>query len=555
MPELPFFPLTPTIKVFPDKPVREEWTRSQFEGFQNETISFQAAFCGMAEYDRRPVVLRAESPLKKQMRIRTVLSVPVRLAALPGADDNYLRKTPGLYPDLLRDQQPENPLAILRVQTEQWQSFWIDVEPEDECEPGVYPVELRLVTADDETILASASISVTVLPGRLPAQKLIRTHWFHTDCLAEYYRVPVFSEEHWTIIENFIRTAVRRGCTMILTPLFTPPLDTAPGGERLTVQLVDVNVCKGAYTFGFDRLERWVEICRRCGVAYLEMSHLFTQWGAAAAPKIIATVDGQEKRLFGWETDAHGEAYAHFLSEFLPALMEKLNELGVAERAYFHISDEPSLDHLESYRHACSLVKPYLQGRPVIDALSDFAFYQTGALEKPVVALDHLEPFLQAGVPGLWTYYCVGQYRDVTNSFMAMPAARTRMLGVQLYRYQLEGFLQWGYNFYHTQLSLANLNPYEVTDAGGVFPSGDAFQVYPGRDGKPEESIRFMLNHLAMQDLRALEALETLQGREQVLRLLEECAQGPLTLTDYPRDAAFFYRLRQRVNKELSGRL
>ena len=555
MAELPFFPLTPTIKVFPDEPVREEWTRSQFEGFQNETISFQAAFCGTAEYDRRPVVLRAESPLKKQMRIRTVLSVPVRLAALPGADDNYLRKTPGLYPDLLRDQQPENPLAILRVQTEQWQSFWIDVEPEDECEPGVYPVELRLVTADDETVLASASVSVTILPGRLPAQKLIRTHWFHTDCLAEYYRVPVFSEEHWTIIGNFIRTAVRRGCTMILTPLFTPPLDTAPGGERLTVQLVDVHVCKGAYTFGFDRLERWVEICRRCGVAYLEMSHLFTQWGAAAAPKIIATVDGEEKRLFGWETDAHGEAYAHFLSEFLPALMEKLNELGVAERAYFHISDEPSLDHLENYRHACSLVKPYLQGRPVIDALSDFAFYQTGALEKPIVAIDHLEPFLQAGVPGLWTYYCVGQYRDVTNSFMAMPAARTRMLGVQLYRYQLEGFLQWGYNFYHTQLSLANLNPYEVTDAGGVFPSGDAFQVYPGRDGKPEESIRFMLNHLAMQDLRALEALEALQGREQVLRLLEECAQGPLTLTDYPRDAAFFDRLRQRVNKELSGRL
>ena len=555
MPELPFFPLTPTIKVFPDEPVREEWTRSQFEGFQNETISFQAAFCGTAEYDRRPVVLRAESPLKKQMRIRTVLSVPVRLAALPGADDNYLRKTPGLYPDLLRDQQPENPLAILRVQTEQWQSFWIDVEPEDECEPGVYPVELRLVTADDETVLASASVSVTILPGRLPAQKLIRTHWFHTDCLAEYYRVPVFSEEHWTIIENFIRTAVRRGCTMILTPLFTPPLDTAPGGERLTVQLVDVHVCKGAYTFGFDRLERWVEICRRCGVAYLEMSHLFTQWGAAAAPKIIATVDGEEKRLFGWETDAHGEAYAHFLSEFLPALMEKLNELGVAERAYFHISDEPSLDHLESYRHACSLVKPYLQGRPVIDALSDFAFYQTSALEKPVVALDHLEPFLQAGVPGLWTYYCVGQFWKVTNSFMAMPAARTRMLGVQLYRYQLEGFLQWGYNFYHTQLSLANLNPYEVTDAGGVFPSGDAFQVYPGADGKPEESLRFMLNHLAMQDLRALEALETLQGREHVLRLLEECAQGPLTLTDYPRDTVFFDRLRQRVNKELSGRL
>lgn len=554
MPELRLIPLTPTTKVFLDEPVREEWAREQFEGFQNETISFQAAFHGTAEYDRRPVILRAESPLKQWTRIRAVLSVPVRLATLPGADENYLRKTPGLYPDLLRDQQAENPLALLRVQTDQWQSFWIDVEPEGQCEPGDYPVELRLVSADDDSVLASVCVSVTVLPGRLPDQKLIRTHWFHTDCLAEYYRVPVFGETHWTIIENFIRTAVRRGCSMILTPLFTPPLDTAPGRERLTVQLVEVTVRGGEYAFGFERLERWVEICRRCGVSWLEMSHLFTQWGAAAAPKIMATVEGEEKQLFGWETDAHGDAYARFLSAFLPALMEELNRLGVADRVCFHISDEPSLDHLESYRHACSLVKPYLQGRPVIDALSDFAFYQTGALEKPVVAIDHLEPFLQAGVPGLWTYYCVGQYRDVTNSFMAMPAARTRMLGVQLYRYQLEGFLQWGYNFYHTQLSLAPLNPYEVTDAGGVFPAGDAFQVYPGPDGQPEESLRFMLDHLAMQDLRALEALETLRGREHVLRLLEECAQGPLTLTEYPRDAAFFDRLRRRVNEELIAR-
>lgn len=551
MPELRLIPLTPTAKVFLDEPVQEEWARNQFEGFQNETISFQTAFHGTSEYDRRPVILCAESPLKQRIRIRAVLSVPVRLAALPGADENYLRKTPGLYPDLLRDQQAENPLAVLRVQTDQWQSFWIDVEPEGRCEPGDYPVELRLVAADDESVLASVCVSVTVLPGRLPAQKLIRTHWFHADCLAEYYRVPVFSEAHWTMIENFIRTAVRRGCSMILTPLFTPPLDTAPGSERLTVQLADVTVRDGGYAFGFERLERWVEICRRCGVSFLEMSHLFTQWGAAAAPKIMATVDGEEKRLFGWETDAHGEAYARFLSAFLPALMAELKRLGVADCAYFHISDEPSLEHLESYRRACSLVKPYLQGRPVIDALSDFAFYQTGALEKPVVAIDRLEPFLQAGAPGLWTYYCVGQYRDVTNSFMAMPAARTRMLGVHLYRYQLEGFLQWGYNFYHTRLSLAELNPYEVTDAGGVFPSGDAFQVYPGSDGRPEESLRFMLNHLAMQDLRALEALETLRGREHVLRLLEECAQGPLTLTEYPRDAAFFDRLRRRVNEEL----
>ena len=62
-----------------------------------------------------------------------------------------------------------------------------------------------------------------------------------------------------------------------------------------------------------------------------------------------------------------------------------------------------------------------------MDALSDYAFYQSGAVTKPVPANNHIEPFLEAKVPGLWTYYCVGQYKDVSNMFMAMPSARNRI--------------------------------------------------------------------------------------------------------------------------------
>ncbi len=47
---------------------------------------------------------------------------------------------------------------------------------------------------------------------------------------------------------------VDNGINMILTPLFTPPLDTKVGGERPTVQLVDVNMDGDKYTFNFDNL-------------------------------------------------------------------------------------------------------------------------------------------------------------------------------------------------------------------------------------------------------------------------------------------------------------
>ena len=46
-----------------------------------------------------------------------------------------------------------------------------------------------------------------------------------------------------------------------------------------------------------------------------------------------------------------------------------------------------------------------------------------------------------------WVYYCCGQGYKVSNRFIAMPAWRNRILGVQLYKYKMEVFLHWGYNF------------------------------------------------------------------------------------------------------------
>ncbi len=67
---------------------------------------------------------------------------------------------------------------------------------------------------------------------------MVYTEWFHSDYLADYYHVDVFSEEYWRIVENFLRKAKERGVNMILTPILTLPLDTLIGGERTTTQLV-----------------------------------------------------------------------------------------------------------------------------------------------------------------------------------------------------------------------------------------------------------------------------------------------------------------------------
>ncbi len=132
-----------------------------------------------------------------------------------------------------------------------------------------------------------------------------------------------------------------------------------------------------------------------------------------------------------------------------------------------------------------------------------------------------------------------------------MPGHRTRMLGVQLYLAEMTGFLHWGYNFYFSQNATFPIDPYLNTDCSGFAPAGDAFQVYPGEGGQPEESLRLMLFLHAMQDLRALRYLEKLTDRGTVVQLIHEGLPGPLTMREYPRTEEYLLTLRERVNQRI----
>ena len=538
-------------KVFPDEAPSAP-PRPSASALQGETFSFQWA-ARPDEGDRLDAVVRVDSPLAPFIRLYAVGCVPSLLPAYSHSDEHFLRKTPGLYPDVLAPTKGDIPLM-----GGQWRSLWVEVSLPPDQPAGVYPIRLTLSARwAPETLLAETVFQLEVLPVRLPEQTLIHTEWFHCDCLALQYRVPVFSEEHWHILQSYMQNAVRYGINMLLTPVFTPPLDTAVNGERLTVQLVDVRRDAGVYSFGFEKLGRWAGLCRRHGVEYLEIAHLFTQWGAHATPKIMAVVDGQERRIFGWDVPAASAEYRAFLEAFLPALRTALEGMGYdKEHVYYHISDEPSPEHLDSYRAAKAQAEDLLEGCQVIDALSSLEFYRQGLVRQPVPANDHIQPFIDAQVPGLWVYYCCAQSSLVPNRFFAMESARNRIMGVLMYLYGIKGFLHWGYNFYNSKFSLHPVDPYRVTHADYAFPSGDPFLVYPGPDGAPLSSVRAEVQDDALLDLRALRLLEQLAGRAFVEELIYADAEmRPMTFRDYPRGAGYLLALRERVAAEIESRL
>ena len=133
-----------------------------------------------------------------------------------------------------------------------------------------------------------------------------------------------------------------------------------------------------------------------------------------------------------------------------------------------------------------------------------------------------------------------------------MPSARSRILGLQIFKYNIDGFLQWGYNFWNSRLSLWQLDPYHSTDAGLGFPSGDSTIVYPGDDGAPVISLRQVVFNEAVQDLRALRCLENYMGHDEIVAWLEELSGQTLTFTDYPHGSEYILMIRENINKKIA---
>ncbi|MBO5778891.1 MAG: DUF4091 domain-containing protein [Clostridia bacterium] len=535
-------------KCFHDDSIDSKAEKTNFIMFRGERLSFQVVY----RMDNPIADIWRWCPIKLSGALAdyaTVRLVSNVLNMYPTYGEHlggeFIRTEPGAYPDLLRPLIYPNAVSLPHNQTH---SLWVDIELPEGFAAGNYDISISILPHPGAEPLGTVAGEVQVVAADLPEQTLIHTEWFYTDSIANYYHTKAFSEKHWKYIESYLRTATRNGINMILTPVFTPELDTYVGGERLTTQLVDIELCEdGRYRFGFAKLHRWIDLCLSCGVKYFEIPHFFTQWGAKATPKIIVKVKGRNKKYFGWHVASTDPKYADFLAQFIPALLQEFDSRGLKDKCIFHVSDEPSLSQLEHYQACKNLILPYVGDAPVIDALSHLEFYTSGVVQKPVPNTRSALEFYNAGVPGLWTYYCGGGRAGVADRSISMPTARTRILGVQLYRYNIEGFLHWGYNFYNSCHSYSKLDPFANPDGSYFTPSGDCFLVYPGTDGEAWESIRLNALREAMDDIRALRLYEERFGREAAEALLLEGTDGTLDFLHYPTDSAYLINLREKI--------
>ena len=490
----------PTVKIFNESDVVPI---TNFKCLKNQSYAFQVFFTAEKDGD-----FKVKLATDLDACIYQVLKLKGDYYYEKNVDDYYVYRDDHMYPELLRK------VDTVTLKKGETATLYISVSDKEKtaCDH-----DITVLIGDEKT-----GITLTVLDKSLVDTDLKITHWLHMDGICRIYNVAPFTKEFYDIFDQFLTAYVGLGNTMALVPMFTPPLDTAVGGERLTVQLVKVDKINGEYKFDLSKLDEYIDFCTDHGIKYFELSHLFTQWGGEFCPKVIATVDGKEERIFGWDISSESAEYQEFLTAYMKVFVPYLENKGIKDKCVMHLTDEPHGPHVERYVRLSKFIKSINGGITTFDALSHYDYYKLGAVDLPAVTIGSSEYDL-FDKSKILAYYCCSEHENyLTNRFFHMPLSRTETLGQLLYNEGVKGFLQWGYNFYNKRLSVGPVNPYEDTTAGPEgFPAGDSFLVYPG-EKEIEYSIRYFAIKRSFEDYRLLKTLETVKGRDFVINLLRE---------------------------------
>ena len=198
-------------KCFADDVIENYPELKRITALKGERVSVQFIYQYTKEEGERNIwsprtVPEMSGELAEYAYMRNIGHVPVTMVChAEGYDDNMLRTKPGIFPDVLTDLHYGGKLSI---SANTLFSTWVEINIPKDIEAGVKKLTITYGIYD---MKCESTVEVEVINATLPEEDIYFTQWFHTDCIAQYYEVPVFSEKYWTATENFARVAVKNG--------------------------------------------------------------------------------------------------------------------------------------------------------------------------------------------------------------------------------------------------------------------------------------------------------------------------------------------------------
>ncbi len=440
------------------------------------------------------------------------------------------------YPDPILE------VSSVDVEAGQTQPVWITVGIPSDAEPGLYDGEVTLSgTVGGRAFEAERTFIVRVYKPVIDTTSLWVTNWFSLSSerlalLSGGEPVAPFTNSYWDLVRLIARKmAEYRQNVALISPL----------------RLAEYTLGEGQLDFDFSRFDRTVQIFQEEGViGRIEGGHIGRRqstWTTPFEVYVPAWEDGEAR------FDAlpiSDERARTFYAQFLPALVQHLRDRGWLDSYMQHLADEPIEDNAASYIEIAEFVNKWAPELRVVEAVHNRNL--AGNIDIWVPQLDFLHQdydFYSARMregEEVWFYTCLAPQGEYANRFIELPLIKTRILHWINYRYNIPGYLHWGYNSWR-------LDPFEettsiITESGNVLPGGDAWIVYPAA-GKILSSLRLEAMRDGIVDYELLRQLEVAypdEARELARRVVYQFDR-------YDMNVEAFRAKRRRILELLSA--
>jgi hypothetical protein len=392
-------------------------------------------------------------------------SIPLKENSPNQPKDAVTRIAPARFPDYLMAEKQVN------ISKGTYQSVYLTISVPENAEPGTYSGKVAVKSAQGEQTLP---LIITIYPLTLsPERHLKVTEWYNTRNFEKLHGIKEeYSGAWFAMLRKYADNMAAHRQNVFEVPMNVIEIKKLENGSL-------------AFDFSrFDQIAQTFWDTRK--MDYLETGELakFGEDGWSSTEIILKDfkVTDQKTRE---QIIMPGEEVMPFL---MPAFESHLRQKGWLQKTLFHIKDEPSVFNALAYGKMSSYIHHYAPDIKRIDAIE--TSFVPDYLEIAVPQIDHLgtwyDDFVRAAQNGveLWTY-SVGIYQATSypNKTIDLPVINNRIMHWVNYRYDLKGFLHWGWNQWTE-------NPYQ--DVG--MHIGDGWHVYPVKEG--------LLNSLRWEQMR-----------------------------------------------------
>ncbi|MQY78446.1 MAG: DUF4091 domain-containing protein [Bacteroidetes bacterium] len=379
-----------------------------------------------------------------------------------------------------------------------------------------------------KTLAFVINIYKTVIP-QVGKESFPYTNWFSFDNIAGYHDLEIWAEEYWEMLEKYAALMAYSRQNMF----------------RIPVKHIFDSLSPLKYELNTMRLRRIVEIFSTAGLYYIEGGQLGTRTKGEWASETFSVLSGDGLVSTSLE--------GHILIENLCSqLMSEIDKNGWQDRWLQHIADEPTESNATDFRIFTGIVRKYMPGIPLVEAVFDANL--AGALDIWCPNLiryhgnqDFYEQYRKQG-DKIWIYTALNPRNRLLNRLMDMERMRPMLIGWAASLYNLDGYLHWGLNIWRFPPENINqMAPFNQTVVPGVnLPPGDSHVTYPGPEG-PWSSSRLVAHRIGFEDYELLKMLKA-KKPEKTKEIINKVIRS---FTDYTKDPAVYRKVRKEMLQEL----